>query len=211
VTGKIAISKNALIYSKGIKRITNIESNRFTHFLRYKNDSILISYKTLNKDNPKLNCRLKNFKNFQLKRVILDNKLNLNKKSYLYKTITKNNTIIFYNEAAKNKINQFKKNKINIIKTNLQKDKKFNIKIIMKKLYNLGSRNILIEGGDTLTKHLLKRNIFNEFYLFKSFKKLSKIVEHKAFTSLKILKQKYKYKVKLKSNFGKDMITLYVN
>ncbi|MDA8537197.1 bifunctional diaminohydroxyphosphoribosylaminopyrimidine deaminase/5-amino-6-(5-phosphoribosylamino)uracil reductase RibD, partial [Candidatus Pelagibacter bacterium] len=58
VTGKIAISKNNLIYSKGTKKITDIHSDKLTHFLRYKNDSILISYKTLNEDNPKLNCRL---------------------------------------------------------------------------------------------------------------------------------------------------------
>ena len=69
VTGKIAISKNNLIYSKKKRKITNLLSDKFTHFLRYKNDSILISYKTLNKDNPKLNCRLKNMKNSLLKEL----------------------------------------------------------------------------------------------------------------------------------------------
>ena len=59
VTGKIALSKNNLIYCKNVKRITDVHSDKFTHFLRYKNDSLLISYKTLNIDNPKLNCRLK--------------------------------------------------------------------------------------------------------------------------------------------------------
>ncbi|MDC1483799.1 bifunctional diaminohydroxyphosphoribosylaminopyrimidine deaminase/5-amino-6-(5-phosphoribosylamino)uracil reductase RibD, partial [Pelagibacteraceae bacterium] len=58
VTGKIAISKNNLIYSKGTKRITDIHSDKLTHFLRYKNDALMISYKTLNKDNPRLDCRL---------------------------------------------------------------------------------------------------------------------------------------------------------
>ena len=43
VTGKIAISKNNLIYSKGSKRITDIHSDKLTHFLRYKNDSLMIS------------------------------------------------------------------------------------------------------------------------------------------------------------------------
>ena len=109
ITGKIAISKNNLIYSKGYKKITNKLSDKFTHYLRYSNDSIMISYKTLNKDNPKLNCRLKNFKKFSPKRIILDNNLNLNTKSYLFKTADKNNTIVFYNEADKSKIYEFKK------------------------------------------------------------------------------------------------------
>ena len=54
VTGKIAISKNNLIYSKDTKRISDIHTDKFTHFLRYKNDSLMISSKTLKKDNPNL-------------------------------------------------------------------------------------------------------------------------------------------------------------
>ena len=209
VTGKIAISNNNLIYSKDNKKITNKYSDKFTHLLRYKNDSIMISYKTLNKDNPRLNCRLKYFKNYAPKRIILDNNLNLNLKSYISKTIKNNNTIIFYNEANKSKILKFKKKKFNLIKSNINKDRKFNIILIMKKLYKLGCKNILIEGGDELTYHLIKKRIFNKFYLFKSQKKLSKQVEYKKFNSLKILGQNYKNKLKLNSNFGNDVITLY--
>ena len=43
VTGKIAISKNKLIYSKFKTKITNQYSDKFTHLLRYKNDSIMLS------------------------------------------------------------------------------------------------------------------------------------------------------------------------
>jgi diaminohydroxyphosphoribosylaminopyrimidine deaminase / 5-amino-6-(5-phosphoribosylamino)uracil reductase len=211
VTGKIAISKNNLIYSKDNKRITNTLSDKFTHYLRYKNDSILISYKTLNKDNPKLNCRLKNLKRFSPKRIILDNKLELNKKSHLFKTANKKNTIVFYNEADKAKIIDFKKSKIELIKSKIDKNKKFDIIVILKKLYNLGFRNTLIEGGNDLTNYLLKKKLFNQFYLFKGSKKLSKSIEFKEFTGLKILKKTYKNKLKLKSNFGKDKVTLHRN
>ena len=209
VTGKIALSKNNLIYSKDNKRITNKLSDKFTHFLRYKNDSILISYKTLNKDNPKLNCRLKNLKKFSPIRIILDNKLQLNKKSYLFKTAHKKNTIVFYNQAVKSKILNFKKNNIKLIKAKIDKNQKFDITIILKKLYKLGFRNTLIEGGNDLTNHLIKKKLFNQFYLFKSSKKLSKSIEFKEFTALKILKNTYKNKLKIKSNFGRDKITLY--
>ena len=81
----------------------------------------------------------------------------------------------------------------------------------MKKLYNLGCRKILVEGGNDLTNHLLKKKLFNEFFLFRSPKKLSKLVEYKEFNGLKILKQFYKNKLKIKSNFGKDTVTLYKN
>ena len=211
VSGKIAISKNNLIFSKKNRKITNIKSDKFTHFLRYKNDSILISYRTLNKDNPKLNCRLKGLEKFSPKRIILDNKLKTNTNSYLFKTANKENTIFFYNEAIKSKILEFKKNKITVLKSNIDNNKRFNPSIILKKLYTLGCRNILVEGGDELTKNFVSNKIFNQFFLFKGSKDLSKSFEFKEFSGLKILKKNYKKRLKINSNFGKDTITLYKN
>tara|TARA_B100001063_G_C16733066_1_gene540401 strand:+ start:21 stop:1127 length:1107 start_codon:yes stop_codon:yes gene_type:complete len=209
ITGKIAISKNNLIYSKGHKKITNSLSNKLTQYLRLSNDSILISYKTLNKDNPKLNCRIKKMEKFSPKRIILDNKLNLNTNSYIFRSSNKNNTIVFYNEANKSKINLFRKNNINLIRSKISKDKKFDFKIIRKKLYYLGLRNILIEGGNDLTNYLLKNRVFNQFYLFKSSKKIPKVNDYKVFNGLKTLKHNYKNRIKLKSNFGKDTVILH--
>ena len=79
----------------------------------------------------------------------------------------------------------------------------------MKKLYNLGCRNILVEGGNDLTKDFLSRKIFNQFYLFKTPNILSKLTEYVEFNAFSILKKNYKKKIKINSNFGKDIITLY--
>ncbi len=67
----------------------------------------MVSYKTLNKDNSKLNCRIKGFSNYSPNRIILDNKLQTKVNSYVVKTANKNNTIIFYNQANKSKILEF--------------------------------------------------------------------------------------------------------
>ena len=209
VTGKIAVSKNNLIYSKLNKRITNTKADKFTHLLRYKNDSIMISYKTLNNDDPKLNCRLKGFKKYSPKRIILDNKLNTNIKSFIIKTANKSNTIIFYNEANKSQISSFKKKGVNLMISKIDNQGRFDIKTLLKKLYKLNCRNLLVEGGDELTNHFLKNKIFNRFYLYESNKKLSKKLEYLNFNSLNLLKQKYKRKINLKLNLGKNKITLY--
>ena len=211
VTGKIAVSKNNLIYSKLNKKITNIHSDKFTHLLRYKNDALMISYKTLNKDNSKLNCRIKGFRNYSPKRIILDNKLKTKINSYLIKTANKDNTIIFYNQADKSKVSNFKKKKIELIKSKIDKNGKFDIKVILKKLYKLDCRNLLIEGGDSLTNHLLKNKIFNKFYLYKSPKNIPKVIEYLKFNSLDVLKKNYKNKLNLNLSLGKDKITLYKN
>ena len=209
VTGKIAISKNNLIYSKGSKRITDIHSDKLTHFLRYKNDSLMISYKTLNKDNPRLDCRLEGLNKFSPKRIILDNNLEMNMNSHIFRTANKNNTIIFYNNVNKKKITLLKKKGIQLIKSNLSKKKYFDLKLILKKLYKVGIRNILVEGGDNLSCNFLKNKLFNEFYLFKSPKSLSKSIEYKDFNCFKYLSQNYKNKKKINTLLGKDSITLY--
>ena len=209
VTGKIAISKNNIIYSKYQKKITNIYSDQFTHLLRYQNDSLMITYKTLNKDNPKLNCRLKSMKNFSPKRIILDNNLNSKTNSYVIKTSKNGNTLIFYNKADKSKISKFKRKGIILIKSKVDRDNRFDMREILKKLYNFGCRNLLIEGGNDLTNSLVKNKIFNKFYLFKSPKNLSKSLEYIKFTGMKTLNQKYKTKINLNLNLRKDRITLY--
>ena len=112
VTGKIAVSKNNLIFSKGTKRITDIQSDKLTHFLRYKNDSLMISCKTLNEDNPKLDCRLKGLSKFSPRRIILDSNLKMNTNSYIFRTANKNNTIVFYKKANSIRLSVFKKKKL---------------------------------------------------------------------------------------------------
>jgi diaminohydroxyphosphoribosylaminopyrimidine deaminase / 5-amino-6-(5-phosphoribosylamino)uracil reductase len=209
VTGKIAISKNNLIYSKETKKITDIHSDKLTHLLRYKNDSLMISYKTLNQDNPKLDCRLEGLNRFSPKRIILDNNLETNINSHIFRTANKDNTIIFYNNINKQKISLFKKKGIKLIRSNITKKKYFDLKLVLKKLYKFGVRNILVEGGDVLSGSFLKNKLFNEFYLFKSPKNLSKLVAYKDFNCFKHLSQKYKNKKKINTQLGKDSITLY--
>tara|TARA_B100001057_G_scaffold235659_1_gene235961 strand:- start:502 stop:1017 length:516 start_codon:yes stop_codon:yes gene_type:complete len=171
----------------------------------------MISYKTLNNDNPKLNCRLSGLNNYSPKRIILDNKLNSNINSFIIKKANKSNTIIFYNKADNSKILSFRKKGIKLINSKIDNKGRFNFNILLKKLYKLNCRNLLVEGGDKLTKYLLRNKIFNRFYLYESNKKLSKKSEYLNFNSLNLLKQKYKKKINLKLDLGKNRITLYKN
>ena len=209
VTGKLAVSNNKLIYSKFKTKITNQYSDKFTHLLRYKNDSIMTSSKTVNIDNPKLNCRIKGFEKFSPVRIILDNNLSLNKNTYIFKSANKKNTIVFYNKANKSRISMFKKKKIGLIKAKLNNSKQLDLKIIIKKLYSLGFRNTLVEGGDILTTNLLKDKIFNKFYLFKSQKKMPTNSDFVKFNGLNVLNKKYLFRQNLNSSYGKDTITHY--
>ena len=77
------------------------------------------------------------------------------------------------------------------------------------KLYTFGIRSLLIEGGDKLTKSLIKEKLIDNFYLFQSQKKISKIRFYKNFSSLEILNKKYKKKFANNLRMVKDTITIY--
>ena len=80
----------------------------------------------------------------------------------------------------------------------------------MKKLYSLGFRNTLVEGGDLLTTNLLKNKIFNEFlFIRKSKKNYQQTQIFVKFNGLNILSKKYPFRQNLNSSYGKDTITLY--
>ncbi len=209
VTAKIAVSNNDIIYSKRFKKITDKTSDKLTHYLRFKNDAIMISINTLISDNPKLNCRLKGYEMFSPIRVILDKNLEISPKTYIFKSVKKKNTIIFHSSLNKSKIKFLKKKGMNLIKIKLNKKKRFDLKNILKKLFSLGIRNLLVEGGDKITKNMLKNRLINHFYLFKSPRNLPKDKEHKVFTSNIILKNSLTFKSKISSKLAKDDITIY--
>ncbi len=210
VIGKIAISKNKIIYSDTKKRITNKISDKLTHYLRLKSDGILITSKTLNIDNPKLNCRLKGYEEYSPKRVILDKNLKIDFNKYIIKSIKKKNTIIFHNSNNETKKKFLIKKGATLIKQSTYGHKNFDLKKILKKLYLKGVKNLLVEGGDKLTKSFLQKVMFNEFYMFKSSKNILKQNKYVNFTSFDILNKKYnKHKINFK--LATDKITIYKN
>ena len=103
----------------------------------------------------------------------------------------------------------FKKKKIGLIRAKLKNSNQLDLIAIIKKLYSLGFRNTLVEGGDLLTTNLLINKIFNEFYLFKSQKKLPTNSHFVKFNGLNDLNKKYPFRQNLNSSYGKDTITHY--
>ncbi len=209
VTGKIAISKNMIIFKEGKRRITSQTSNKLSHYLRFKNNAIMISSRTLNIDNPKLDCRLKGYEKFSPIRIILDKKLDINHNSNIIKSAKNKNTIIFHNSSDLSKIKFLKKKKIKLVKSLIDNNKNFNLKKILKKLYVLGIRNLLVEGGDKITKSFIQNRLFDQFYLFKSTKNLTKNKKYLTFTSHGILNKKYNVNSKISSKLVKDNIIIY--
>ena len=209
VTGKLAVSKDNFIYSKKKLKITNKYSNKITHLLRYRNDSILISSKTLNTDNPRLECRINGLSSFSPKKIILDRLLSIKKNSHICSTSVHKNTVIFYNRGEQKKINLLKKRGIKLLKLSVNKDNLFDLKSVLKKAFSIGCRNLLVEGGKNLTNSFLKNKLFNKFYLFKSSDNLGSRGKLNVLSQLHQLDIKYKNKSNINSFTGNDIINIY--
>ena len=64
--------------------------------------------------------------------------------------------------------------------------------MVLKNIFSIGCRNLLVEGGKNLTNSFLKNNLFNEFYLFKNSNKLGSTGKFNVSTQLHQLAFKYK-------------------
>ena len=208
VTGKLACSSNFYIL-KNNKPITNDHSRKVSHLLRYQNQGILTTYKTINSDNPKLNCRIKGLEKFSPTRIIIDKDLKLKMNSNIVNSSIKYNTIIFHRSDNAKKISILKNKKIKLIYSDLNKYGNMDLKFIFKKIYEEGIHNILVECGSKLTNNILKEKLFNEFYLFKSNNKIIsndglnvKIID-------KNLKKIFKSKENINTYLDKDLLIHY--
>ena len=96
-----------------------------------------------------------------------------------------------------------------LIKLPVNDDNLFDLKLVLKKIFSIGCRNLLVEGGKNLTDSFLKNKLFNEFYLFKSPNKLGSIGKFNVSSQLHQLAFKYKNKSNVNSFTGKDIINIY--
>ena len=208
VTGKIACSKDNFSSHKS-KIITNKHSQKVSHLLRYKNQGILITSKTCNLDNSRLNCRINGLSNFSPKIFILDRNLNINLNSNIVKNSKNIDTFIFYNIDSNLKKKSLIKAGAKLINIEVDSNNFLNIHKILKYVKKKGINYLLIEGGHTLTKNLLQIGLFNEFFLFKSGLKLSKKGKNSISSIINKLNNHYKNKTKINTFLDKDILINY--
>tara|TARA_Y100000591_G_C21809031_1_gene686768 strand:+ start:32 stop:1096 length:1065 start_codon:yes stop_codon:yes gene_type:complete len=200
VDAKIAISNDFFTINKRNKWITNHRSRKVAHLLRSKYDCIISTSKSINKDNSLLNCRIKGLNNYKPDLVIIDRYLKFKKNLKIFNLANKRKTYIFTLSNNKKKISFLKKKKIKIIKFNSLENKKDFTKLI-KKLFDLGKRRVLVESGLIFLKQLFMSRLINNLYLFRSHKFLmEKGYNNSSINFLKRLKNNNKINVNLEND-----------
>jgi len=208
VTGKIACSSNFYIL-KSKFHITNEHSRRISHLLRFQNQGILTSYKTINSDNPKLTCRINGLYKYSPARLVIDRDLKIKLNSYVIKNSKNQKTIIFHNSKDLSKINNLKKKGIKLIRFNVEKNNYFDLNKLFKKIYEIGIHNLLVESGKTLTFNIISKNLFNEFYFFKSNEILNNKYKINILNIKNNLSKKFKKKEFINTYLDKDSLIRY--
>ena len=134
--------------------------------------------------------------------------MKINKNCTVINDKNKNNTIIFHSTKDKKKIRYFKLKGIRLSYTDLDSNNNIDLKKVFLKAYSYGIGSIIIEGGKTLTKSILKDKLINEFYLFKSKKKLGKLGKNK-FSDFKKIINFFKKKENIETFLDGDKIIRY--
>ncbi len=208
IIGKIASSSNLNILRNN-SPITNEHSRNVSHLLRFQNHAILTSYKTVNTDNPKLNCRLNGLEKYSPKVIVIDKNLKIKVNSFLIKNSKKNKLIIFHCSKNISKIKFLKKNGVKLIFQKCENNSYLNLKKISQKIYKLGLHRLLIESGKNLMTNFLNENLLNEFYFFKSDKIISNRNKIDVSSLIKMINKCYKNKKKINTYLGNDTLTHY--
>ncbi len=208
IVSKLASSKDYFISARK-KFITNEYSRKISHLFRYYYDAILISSKTANADKSVLSCRIEGLENHSPLRLIIDRELKIIKTSAIINDSRKKNTIIFHNSNNKMKINSLKSKGIKLKYVDLDINGQLNLKKIFSNIYKMGVTSIIIEGGKSLTKNLLKNNLINEFYLFRSNKNLKKSVKNNILDLIKKINNSFKKKENIDTFLNGEEIIRY--
>ena len=167
VDGKLAVSKDYLTINKKNRWITNENSRKLANFIRSRYDCILSTSKTINEDNPLLDCRIESLEKKSPDVVIIDRFFKIKKNLKIFKN--KNRKIyIFIKNHNLSKEKYFEKLGVKIIRLKKNSDSKNELKELFLTIKNLGFSRILIETGVTFLSRLLQFKLIKNFYLFKS-------------------------------------------
>ena len=204
IDAKLAISKDFFSINSKKKWITNFKSRRIGNFLRSKYDCLLTTSKTINDDNPLLDCRIEGLEKKTPNLVIIDRYFSINKNIKILKDVNRK-IYIFTTVNKHEKENYFKKKGVKIIKFSKNVDSNLSLKKMILSIKNLGYNRIFVEAGSTFLSQLLKNRFVRNLYLFKSSNKLSLNGQNNT-SLLEIKKIRILKKNKIKVNLNGDSL-----
>lgn len=156
IDGKIATKT-------GDPELSDEEDWKEVHKLRTEVDAIMVGRGTIENDNPKLHIKYHEHDGYY--RIVVDSNLSISQSSKvihyqpdIYPTI-----ICTTEDVPEKRVKQFQAQGATILKAG--KGNRVDIIDLMPKLYDLGIKSILLEGGGTLNWSFIKNQLIDEIRL----------------------------------------------
>jgi len=142
-------------------RISNEEDINRMYNLRASCDAVLVGIGTILADNPKLTVKEKYVENPKNPiRVILDSYCRTDVDSLALKDDVK--TLIITSRECDKKFNK----NVEIIQCKMDSEGKINLNELLEKLFDLGIKKLMVEGGSTVIWNFLKNRLVDDFYVY---------------------------------------------
>jgi len=149
--------------------ITGELARAHAHELRHENDALLVGIGTMLADNPLLTDRSGRARRRPLLRVILDSRLRLPLTSRLVQSAAaerKNDVLIFCATAQENKKAELGRLGIRVESVPEIAAGRLDLTAILRRLGQLESTSLMIEGGSTINGTALAANIVDKLFLY---------------------------------------------
>jgi len=156
IDGKIASNK-------GDTEISDEKDWKEVHKLRTKVDAIMVGKNTILVDNPKLHIKFYSHSGYY--RIVVDSNLTIPISSNIitYKPEIYPTIICTTEKVPIEKINEYKLKNIKIVSSG--RSERVDIKNLLPKLYEMGIKSILLEGGGNLNWSFIKEDLVDEIRL----------------------------------------------
>jgi diaminohydroxyphosphoribosylaminopyrimidine deaminase/5-amino-6-(5-phosphoribosylamino)uracil reductase len=147
--------------------ITNEKSREYAHYLRASHDAVLVGRGTVQQDNPSLNIRHPEIQKNN-KVVVIDSKGTLlDEASQLRITRAHDTQNIFWCVSEKWP-NQDLPKFAQILRIKEAADGNLDLEHLLKTLWDVGIRSVMIEGGAVTASLFLKADLVNRLYIFQA-------------------------------------------
>ncbi len=156
-------------YTGDAKWVSNEKSRQKTHEMRNLYTSIMVGIGTVIADDPMLDTRYIDGGRNPI-RIVVDSKLRIPENSKIISTSEKIRTIVACSDCAKNekkeKIMMLEQNKVEVISASSSAADKVDVKVLLKKIGEIGIDSVMLEGGGTLAWSFVNENLIDEIHIF---------------------------------------------
>jgi 5-amino-6-(5-phosphoribosylamino)uracil reductase len=158
IDGKLTLAKG--VSSKEIMKLMDDEANKYLHSIRAECDGIMVGANTVRIDNPNLTVRYVEGENPI--RIIPSSTANIPLDANVLNTHIAPTIIAVSKKAPEEKVRKIEEKGATVV---VAGEDKVDFKELLSKLYQLGIRKIMVEGGSKVNWELIRNDLVDEIRL----------------------------------------------